>query len=375
MEQPTAIPIRVLNPGFDRFGLEAYKLEEMSYNDAWTKLQWWESEWQARKGIQELCRNPFLRLYNQNLPDVAIVPTRVLYPDALHSSQEARIEESARYVVATVRQAREYYAAATAIGVTDLSRPVLYFYGALSLARAAVVALRGIGAVENMHGLEIKDGPSIRDQQEHSWPTLIKWQNRGEFAAFYRVARWDTMYAASSRPVLPSFHILECLRMLECNWGSLPPAINKPSYYMYDAQRLRGLLLPYEEGKSIYLTQHSELLERQFCQVPNIIVQYMVLRYFADLARYHPLSWQTLLEGAKYPEGYVFRVALESTARAYIIEGASLLPSSGQYVTVAPREWYDRKPSIDEWYQTPRVLTGHPTMTTSRYVLEEWEGN
>jgi len=374
--QPQSIAIKILNPGFDRCCSQDMPYEVI-FNNAWAKLQWWESEWQARKGIEHLCRMPFLHLGDRNMGRESIVPTRMLYPGALQSNQTERIEEAARYVIAAVRQAREYYSAAMSMGVTDLSRPVLYFYGALALARAAVVALCGREALESQHGLEVKNGPSVQDQQNYSWPTLLKWERRGDFPAFYRVTRWDNAYSNLSTSVLasrwPTFHILESLRVLGCDWGSLPPAIDGPSQIL----RIEGwmnLLLPYEENNSLYLTQQAELLDRQFIQVPNVVIQYMVLRYFADLARYHPVIWRELLEGANYPEGYVFRVALENVAHNYIANLTCLLPQPEDKWTLFPQQWCETRPSIEEWYQPPRVITGYPVMNIHRYYLEEWNG-
>lgn len=86
-----------------------------------------------------MCSRPFLdvgHMYQHE--ESKFVPARVLYPYAFRSSEKERIQRSARYIAAMVRQAREFYTGADAAGVTDLSRPVLYFYGALALARAAV---------------------------------------------------------------------------------------------------------------------------------------------------------------------------------------------------------------------------------------------
>ena len=76
------ISLNVRNRGFDRFGATpapfASEEELLSANALspqrvvtipasrsdmpWAKLAWWESEWQAAKGIEAMCSRPFLHL-------------------------------------------------------------------------------------------------------------------------------------------------------------------------------------------------------------------------------------------------------------------------------------------------------------------------
>jgi hypothetical protein len=127
----------------------------------------------------------------------------------------------------------EMYLAAATAGVTDLGRPLLYFYGAHALAKAAVAALLGVDdeAMEGKHGLTVEPGPSA--WHEHvPWPTVIRWKATGLFAMLYRVTRWDQLYACcfddstwkgSNQPRGGlQFHVLECIRYLQYDWGILP---------------------------------------------------------------------------------------------------------------------------------------------------------
>jgi hypothetical protein len=82
-----------------------------------------------------LARRPFLELTNKNTGEKCIVPTRMFYPGALRSRSKGHINQAGERIAALVRQARELYMAAETRGVTDLSRPLLYFYGAAALVR------------------------------------------------------------------------------------------------------------------------------------------------------------------------------------------------------------------------------------------------
>lgn len=400
---PKSVPLKILNPGFVRSGLEErpymWALEvsssdpdargavplELAYTDAWSELQWWESPLQARRGIESLMRVPFLALYDpNNQARTAIIPTRKLYSVGLRSLETARVEQAQRYVVAAIRQAREYFSAATNIGVSVLTKPVLYFYGALALSRAAVAAVFGVEGLDPVtHGLSVKSGPSFRSLDEGvetaDWPTLIKWEGKGEFPAFYRAVRWDTIYQMSpgTAPAgsgWPAFHILECLRFLKSEWGTLPQAVDWPQGWAGTRPQVQ-LLMPYSAGRSLFLRDESELLQYAAVQAPRIVVQYMVLKYFADLARYHPVEWLALLDGAVELEGYVFRAAIDWVAQGYVCEMMTLLPRPSTDRSPIQREWTKGPFRLEEWYTPPSLIVGGPKLALDLYELEEWAGD
>lgn len=396
----------MLNPGFIREALRPATTPATPYYprdttgelalsllqeaaNPWPQLEWWESELQARLGILDLWHVAFLRLSKPNASERWPVPARMLYPMALGPNEDKRVDEAAHYVVAAIRQAREYYTAAQSVGVTALSRPVLYYYGALYLARAAVVAVGGVKMLETWgHGLKVKPGPSITSVSEQHrqlppWPTLIRWERSGEFAAFFRMTRWDILYQPHDKPDWnprdgwPAFHILECLRCLGVDWGALPHALSTQTNGALHAAN-GVLLLPYrvERREELYLTPQASLLERAFYETPRVIIEYMVLKYFADLARYYPLEWQDLLEAAQEPEGYVFRVALDAVAQRFVRSITTLLPLPGGDLATQHEEWIASQPRIEEWYQPPQLLTGHHTIQLPpRIRLPVWESS
>lgn len=399
---PKSVPLKIVNPGFVRSGLEErpyiWELEvsssapdarravplELVYADAWSELQWWESPLQARRGIESLMRVPYLALLDRNdHTRMAIIPTRKLYSGALRSAETSRVDQAQRYIVAAIRQAREYYSAATTIGVSVLTKPVLYFYGALALSRAAVVAAFGVEGLDPWnHGLTVTPGPSIRSldhgAQRADWPTLIKWEGRGEFPAFYRAARWDTAYQTSSGKApgtgWPAFHILECLRFLKCEWGTLPQAVDWPQGWVGTRPRVQ-LLMPYDVGRGLYLRDESELLQYPVVQAPRIVVQYMVLKYFADLARYYPVEWQALLDGAMDHEGYVLRAAIDQVAQEYVCEMMTILPRPSTDRSPVQREWTKGHFRLEDWYVPPSIVVGGPKLALELYELDEWAGD
>src|SRR5260370_33008552 len=114
----------------------------------------------------------FLELTNKDNCDQCIVQTRMLDPDALHSRSMGRIKLAGDRIAALVRQARELYMAAETRGVTDLSRPLLYFYGAAALAKAATTALFGAENPEKGHGLSTNPGAQGVESGIIAWQWL-----------------------------------------------------------------------------------------------------------------------------------------------------------------------------------------------------------
>ncbi len=392
------VALAIVNRGFSRHETTPLKIPGGPYSpipsryapsaqadDPWETLQWWESPWQARAGIKMLARRPFVHLGRSDMAQrELLVPARMLYPYALRTSEDNRIERAAGTIAAVVRQAREMYTAAQAAGVTDLGRPLLYFYGALALAKAATAALFGADALERTHGLGTERAPTISDN-EPGWPTLIEWQGRGHFPMLYRAARWDDLYACCypdsrwhGRPALDPplrFHILECIRALQYPWGTLPSTgLAAPGTSLFDAQMRPGLLLPYRDRADMYMTRETPIATL-LVQVPRVVVQYMLLYYFSILARYHPAEWQRLLAADREPEGYIFRVVAERVAHDYADEIARLLPNTPRSWSFAPEEWAADRPALDDWFTPPSEVVG----TTAQvhfpvYSLGEWEG-
>lgn len=394
--------IPVINRGWSRDGVSPLKQLERPYSlnpteallstlasntSPWETLQWWESPWQAQIGIQVLARRPFLRLHRSTLDQhEVLVPARVLYPYALHTSQGEHIERAAYTVAAAVRQAREMYTAAQTAGVTDLSRPLLYFYGALGLAKATTAALFGADALEKEHGLGTGRAPTVSNDTP-DWPTLIEWHGKGHFPMLYRAARWDELYTCcykdsrwqGKRDLNPPlrFHVLECIRVLQYPWGTLPPTgLPVLGTALFDARMRPGLLLPYQQARArdLYMTSEAPRTT-PLMQVPRVVVQYMLLYYFSILARYHPAEWQRLLAADRDPEGYVFRSAMEQVAQDYLHEIVHLLPYAPPRRTFAPEQWSAERPSLDVWYMPPSEIVGAPRgVGRHTYALPEWDG-
>lgn len=238
--------------------------------------------------------------------------------------------------------------------MSEPTRPILFYYGALALAQAASVALFGVPTQPLQHGLSAELGPGYQDAP--SWPTVIAWWQSGHFARLYRTVRWDGAFPdKQSRNKLRRFHILECLRWLKAPFGVIPePFPASPS----DSADVRALhLLPFGDGSRPYASVDMPL-DTPMLEVPRIAIQHMVLYYFSILARYHAASWQDLLEGRNRMEGFPFRAAAQSIPLAYVRSVVQLLPLPGDSVLSLSKTRPTRPvPTIEEIYEPWPVTT------------------
>jgi YaaC-like protein len=383
------VRLDVVNPGFDRdslttpstpprqTGFFSQPVTDLWPENPWARLQWWESPLQAQEGITALCANPFVSLKGFN-ESRGYVPTQLLYADALRASQLDRVERAAKCIAANIRQAREQYVAAQSAAVTELSRPLNYYYGALSLAKAATAALFGTEHVEAAHGLGHEAGPSDRCPDRATWPTVITWQRQGAFPMLYLAARWDTVFERWGKLGFngrPKFHVLECIRFLGYEWGTLPPTgFSRPGTLVVGRREMEKRLLLYREDGSLFMRRNTPLTATVF-ELPNVLVQFMLLYYFSVMARYHIETWQELLGGATDREGYVFRYAHEEAAQDFAREIARMLPYPDELTLMAPPDWIDSKAKLVEgWYRWPEEVDGLPANYLPVYQPKEWPG-
>ncbi len=381
------IDVRVANPGRDRETSTGYVLPRYkarfdagdealrwlrSLEDPWPELARWESDHHVRASIRQLCSYRYLVVPDPSSPETRDlwVPTRMLYPTALRC-EDGRINDAAALVVLAVRQAREYDKAAKQ--VSETARPTLYYYAALMLARAVAIAVLGPDEFKAsaQHGLNVPSGTEE--------PFQIKWQAKGAFPALYRAVRWDVCYGERPRvspPVAAQFHIVECLRRLgyavghdALAWADGTGAIGVQRLLMADDPQTVAGRAPFFDAD--HLPNAGTLW---FFDVPDIVVEFMVLYYYSILARYHPLAWRNVLAGTD-EHGYLFRRSSNEVYIRYVqhVEEQLTGPAPGPYVR--PQEWIDVKPDAASLQTKLPIILGQPRSPIQYYPPPgEWHG-
>ncbi len=346
ISNPESIVIHVKNPGRNReiqsnwawrrspfkpdTGLDALEQLE-SMKDPWLDLAFWESTYQAREGIESMCRRAYFQMDAFSEP-AQWVPTRLLYPHAVTTRKGDDLNSAVAYVTAAVRQGREYYTAAHA--VSEEARPTLYYYSALMLAQAAVGALLGLDELETNrgHGLSVNGHPRLA-----AWPQLVTWQRRGNFVSLYRIVRWDTQFGLGTPKksvAFPQFHVMECLRRLnKVTWGDEVKWAQAGEH-----SGLNRLMAVWDETVISPYLRFEDVGQRDIYDVPDILVELMVLYYFSIVARYHPVAWQRLLAG-EIAEGYFIRRAADEVYGSFIRHVKELLPYPQRQGLMKPAAW------------------------------------
>lgn len=362
--------IRVLNPGQNRevainwfrYGHPFHKdagqaaLEQLdSMRDPWLDLAFWESTYQVKEGIASLCRQPFFRA-NQGGDPEKWVPTRLLYPNALTTKNKTEVSNAVEQITASVRQGREYYLAAQS--VSEEARPTLYYYSAMMLARATVMAFLGVNELEKnrSHGLSVRS-PSDTD----SWPQLVGWDTRGNFVALYRTVRWDTLFGVEppKKTDLPQFHIMECLRRLnKMTWGDEVSWADST----HSTSSLSTLMKAWDPLEQTPYLRPEEVSMRRIYDIPDILVELMVLYYFSIVARYHPVTWQKLLAG-DYKEGYFLRKTASYIYFEFVRHILELLPTPRKEDFLKQVEWVNDVPD-PATLQRPSTIPDDSTIRT-----------
>ena len=344
--------IQIANPGRDRWALARQGA------DPWHHLAFWEAEHQAHEGLQFLRRGPYFVVTESLTADQDLwVPTAMLYPAAAIPDHSDEWVALAQDVAATVREAHEY--ARAAMLVPETTRPVLHFYAAELLAHAVSRAILGPAAViaRRGHGLSApSDGSEI--------PIMIRWQPSGDFATFYRAVRWDTAYGGERERLphpKPQFHGWECLRRLrlfDISGSMTWPPPHRLTSDMWKAHRrlLRAVpprpdVAPFSDPRSFALTRDSLRCEPLF-DLPDVLVEYMVLYYLSILARYYPVAWREHLAG-RTPDGYWWREALQDIFPEFLANITSLLPHPDPRDGIGrPAEWITARPTPETVQQS-----------------------
>lgn len=385
---PQTIPITVANPGRDRHvamweipngyplhfdaGREALRRMEAE-RDPWPELAVWESSYQTEHAMRDLCAQPYFLMWGVTGPSEhdAWVATRRLYDTAL-TQDDPRLLDAVRLVTAAVRQAREYDHAAQ--HVSEFTRPTLHYYAALMLARAVAVAVLGPNEFgpKIPHGLGVR-WPSTEDVSD-PWPAVIEWHRPGSFSSFYRALRWDAWSSEESKQHADiGFHILETLRRLGYAVG--PGALlwvdgtGGPS-------RQRLLMMkptPALHPPYFHASHVSHADELLFFDLPDPVVELMVLYHFSILARYHPVIWAQLLAGED-AHGYLFRRAASEVYQRFIRHIAEqLTPPDPAARYARPPQWVEGKPKLNELQEAFSVRVPSYQLGQPAYPgLSEW---
>lgn len=240
-------------------------------------------------------------------------------PTIIQTDDEIR--EAATYTSSAIRRAKEYYSAAERSSV-DVS-PVLYYYGALHLAKAVASSLEGRVGFEG--DLDRKGRGTGHGLRYDAGSQSIKVKTTGDFPAFYRTAIGPDGFCAS-KPQLPLLDLLRVTvhdafrRGYGLRFGqALPNRFGRDNIaHVADISRCPAGIT-YYDGR-------NELFE-YLVELPIIAAELMVLYGMSQVARYQPVVWTEEMLGRSGPNGYLYQVALDTIPDSFASRVSRLLES------------------------------------------------
>lgn len=248
----------------------------------------------------------------------------------------------------TIRTAGEYYTAAE--NVTDLTSPLLLFYGMTNLAKVLFMATHGKLSPSRSHGLLIVDesfpfqDQSVRVTQDGTFPQFhgcFSKQNLDSLSFSLKEllslipeikVNFETVYNQKSNAIKVQRHKLgislvdsEFQKYGDLNIISKIPEIRKrygePQFFEdhaflfsvnSDVQDCTTIALSGEEYLVLPLTRGEDLLI-----LPEMSVHFLIMFILGILSRYASRQWLDLQIGSKTGEIYIVQKFLEVTTRKF----------------------------------------------------------
>jgi len=205
------------------------------------------------------------------------------------------VNQAARRVASSIRQAEELWHAAGSDGVSPVSQPILLFYGAESLAAALIFATFDTPQHASTHGL--------RSRQAHR-VVEVESSGSGLFGRFHECYSADNRIYGTTWTLKQLLSVnIEIYPEFFLAYGSRPHINLSASHIDPDAElnNQRDYAKPYVRGGK---------------RLPLHPLDYRFLTLFviSNFARYEPTDWLHFLEE---PPGFATRAFLSKTYRRF----------------------------------------------------------
>jgi hypothetical protein len=265
------------------------------------------------------------------------------------SEFQERLPELKLTIAYTVRTAREYYTAAE--GVTDLTRPLLLFYGMSNLAKVLFMCKHGKLSPSRSHGLtDVDESLDFAEQ-------LVEINQDGTFPMFHGCFSKQNLkgISFSLRELLslvpelkPNFEAIykqksNSIRIYNVKFGT---RFSDPEFKKYEWLKILKITPDFgdnyrhfqffDEGATLFHTANIEkelfisaglsgeeyfvlpLLKKQKSVIlPELSTHYLIMYLLSILCRYTSKKWLELLMGTKSGEMYIVEKFLEVSFRKF----------------------------------------------------------
>ena len=256
------------------------------FSEIWSKIDYFRGIHSCKQFLKERISRDFYGLdYNRLFKakkcyDLDLDTSRII------TSQD--IGNKAYELSYDATQAKEYYEAAST--TTELTQPVLLYYGMVSLGKMLVDSTFEFADGKEVHGLSRKKIKEV----------LIG--NRGFFTRFHDTYNPD-----------PSIYTHGLTFSME-ELFSMVPDLRREYKEVYGKESRINPHVDTETKMSEHFILKKDDLKLAF---PALTPHFLLMFLFSSLARYRPIEWRKLIEGKTSSEIYLIRKFLRVSKRRF----------------------------------------------------------
>lgn len=254
--------------------------------EIWSSIDYLRSVYSCEQFLKERIENNFYGLGYERLSLQKDSSGLELDDSRIINSRD--INRKAIELFYDVNQAKEYYKAART--TTELTLPVLLYYGMVSLGKALVDSTFEFIDPEKTHGLT------------HESVRKISLKPRGFFTRFHDTYNPDPAIYVRTL----SFSIQELLSMI--------PDVQREYKMAYGEKSRINPQVDIETNMSDHFILEKDGLNLAF---PALTSHFLLMFLLSSLARYRPEEWGKIIEGKGSVEIYPIRKFLRVSARRF----------------------------------------------------------
>lgn len=256
---------------------------DTSMEDLWNRLLYSSTVEGAKKLISNRISTNFFGLDYETLNQSKNQNPSPL--DGFRVIEERDVSSQAVEMSFSLRQAKEFYDSART--ATELTKPILLYYGMVSLANALIVSTYIFQNPKRGHGIEANFS---REQ--------VKIRNRGFFTRFH-----------DSYEESPALYINEPQISLTDLFSTMPELASE---FRLLYQRDPTVQAP--DPEIAMDTHHQVTLAGHPYPIPSLTSHFLAMFYLGSIARYKPKEWGYKIQGE---EVYIIRKFLSVSTRRF----------------------------------------------------------
>lgn len=260
---------------------------EHPLSEIWSNLIFFESEYNSETFLKERIKGDF---YGLDYKTLSVLKTKSgVKLDVFRTIEPRDVKDNAIELAYCFKQAREYYNATT--NTTELTHPILLYYGMVSLARALVVATYKFRNPKKGHGLVALNNFDY-----------VAVKERGLFPRFH-----DCYCSA------PQIYLSKPKLTLQELFSVIPELRREYEMIYGESSQINPHIDPEKEMD----THFTLTKETQKLTLPTLTSHFLAMFLLSSIARYKPTKWLQLITGQKSGEIFIVKKFLKISERRF----------------------------------------------------------